>query len=292
MKHHFGDFLDRTANYWTMVPNRERFAYANDVENLDKQSVKILTISKDHVNWKQVFDCPHIEEVTLHDPSQEQVEMIQKLKTLKRLRMTFFRTKNIDFIENLTDLEEVVFEYVSGFSDLSPLKKLTKLRSLHLENLRRVSDFDGLTDIKSLQYLHIDGTFDWNQPINNFNFLNGLPNLEVFSLGFITSKTEYPALLPIVSLKKLKKIKIGRSIFKLNEYAFLQVALPNVEGCSWDICMDLGTQYDFLGKGTGYIKKTSKNLKVRCDEFEELYNNIIEEAKKTYGELASKLQVG
>jgi Leucine-rich repeat (LRR) protein len=172
MKHHFGDLLDRTDGYWTMVPNRERYAYTADVDIADKDNVKTLTISKNHTNWEQVFDCPNIEELTLHDPNIEQVEKIQKLTSLKRLRVTFFRAKNIEFIKALHNLEEIVFEYVSGFSDLSPLQKLQKLKSLHLENLRRVSNFNGLKGINSLKYLHIDGTVDWSQPIEDFNFFN------------------------------------------------------------------------------------------------------------------------
>ncbi len=151
MKHHFADFLDRTDDYWTIVPNRERYAYATDINIADKEIVKILTISKNHVNWEQVFECPNIEELTLHDPSKEQVEKIQQLKSLKRLRVTFFRAKDIEFIGNLPNLEEIILEYVSGFSDLSPLQKLTKLKSLHFENLRRVSNFDALRGVNSFE---------------------------------------------------------------------------------------------------------------------------------------------
>jgi hypothetical protein len=279
MKHHFGDFLDRSDGYWTIVPNRERYAYAADIDIADKETVKILTISKGHVNWEQVFYCPNIEELTLHDPSKEQVEKIQQLKSLKRLRVTFFRANDIEFIGNLFNLEEVVLEYVSGFSDLSPLQKLTKLKSLHLENLRRVSNFDGLKGINSLRYLHIDGTLDWNQPIEDFTFLTGLSNLEVFSLGFIISKTKFPAFLPILKLKKIRKIKIGRATFKTNEYAFLQVALPQVEGCAWDLCWDYNGNLEFLGKRAGFVKKNSANAKARCEDFVELFDNMKKESE-------------
>jgi hypothetical protein len=280
MKHHFGDFLDRTGDYWYIIPNRERYVYAADVDIANKKAVKILTISKDHINWKQVFDCPNIEELTLHNPSKEQVEKIQQLKSLKKLRITFFRTNDIKFIESLYNLEELVLEYVSGFSDLSPLQKLPKLRSLHLENLRKVSSFDGLKSINSLKYLHIDGTLDWNQPIEDFTFLTGLPNLEVFSLGFITSKAEFPAFLPILNLNKIRKIKIGRASFKTNEYAFLQVALPQVEGAEWDLCWDYNDSFEFLGKRAGFVKKNNPNAKARCDEFIEYYDKLKKESEE------------
>jgi hypothetical protein len=155
MKHHFGDFLDRTGDYWTTIPNRERFALIADFKIADKDAVKILTISKhqDGEHWRQVFDCPSLEELTLHDPSKEQVQAIRRLTDIKRLRVTFFRATDIDFISDLLDLEELILEYVSGFSDLTPLSKLTKLKSLHFENLRRVSNFDGLKGLNSLRYL-------------------------------------------------------------------------------------------------------------------------------------------
>jgi len=278
MKHHFGDFLDRTGDYWTIVPNRERYAYAADVDIDDKEAVKILTISKSHDNWKQVFDCPNLEELTLHDPSKEQVQAIRKLTQLKRLRVTFFRATDIGFIGDLHNLEELILEYVSGFSDLSPLLRLTKLKSLHLENLRRVSNFDGLRGLNSLRYLHIDGTLDWNQPIDNFEFVKGLPNLEVFSLGFVINKTEYPAFLPLLHLKKLKKIKIVRDTFKSNEFAFLQVALPDVEGCNWDLFWDTGDRFTFLGKRAGFVFKSNPLLTEKCDEFVQSFDKLKNEA--------------
>jgi Leucine-rich repeat (LRR) protein len=214
MKHHFADFLDREGDYWAIIPNRERYAYSADKKIKDTEKVKILTISKYDKNWKQVFDCPNIEEITLHEPSKEQVESIRILTDVERLRVTHLRTKDIDFISELNNLEELILEYVSGFHDLTPLRKLTKLRALHFENLRGVTNFDGLKGLDSLRYLHIDGTLDWNQPIKNFGFLAGLPNLEVFSLGFITNKSKFPALIPIIKLKKLKKINNIRSTNK------------------------------------------------------------------------------
>jgi hypothetical protein len=279
MKHHFGDLLDRKDDYWTIVPNVNRYSFSADNKIKDKTKVKVLTISKSDRNWTQAFDCPNIEEVTLHDPSKEQIAKIQQLKQLTRLRVTFFRTKEIAFIEALHNLEEVVFEYVSGFSDLSPLRGLNKLKSLHFENLRRVSNFDGLRGLKSLRYLHITGTLDWNQPIENFEFVTGLPNLEVFSLGWIISKTEYPALLPLITLKKLKRIQIVRDTFKSNEFAFLQVALPKVEGCDWDLFWDMGDRFSFLGKRAGFVFKSSPLLAERRHEFRQYFETLKDDAK-------------
>ncbi|HEU4470793.1 MAG TPA: hypothetical protein VFR58_06920 [Flavisolibacter sp.] len=288
MKHHFGDFLDRTADYWTTTPNRDRYAFIANFDISNKEEVKILTINKDQSkdHWEQIFDCPNLEELTLHNPSKEQVCAARKLTNIKRLRVSFFKTDDIEFIGELTNLEELILEYVSGFSDLTPLKKLTKLKSLLCENLRGVSNFDGLKGIKSLRYLHIDGTLDWKQPIESFNFLTELENLEVLALGFITNKSDYPALLPILALKKLKKFMTGMSTVAAREFAFLEVTIPDVYRCNFSngrlerYVINKDNWVYFLGKGTRSINLNDPRSKEKIELFEKKYEEYKLEAEE------------
>lgn len=110
--------------------------------------------------------------------------------------------------------------------------------------------------------------------------LIGLPNLEVFSLRFVTSKAKFPAFLPIINLRNLKKIKIVRDTFNTNEYAFLQVALPDIEGAEWDLFWDYQDRFEFLGKRAGFVKKNSQNAKERRDVFAHLYDKMKSEAEE------------
>lgn len=233
MKHHFGDFLDRDGDYWTIIPNRERYVYSiGDVEP-KSPDVTIVTIGADDENWERIFTLPNLEELTLHEPTNAQLESIAKLRGVRRLRITHARPKNVSFLSEMIGVEELVMEYVSGFSDLTPLQKMPKLRSLHLENLRRVSNFDGLSGIASLRFLSIYGTLDWKQPIDNFTFLRGLRDLEVLSMFQVFTKAPFPALLPAAHLRNLKKLKLHRSYLDVQEYALLEVALPEAEGTAW-----------------------------------------------------------
>lgn len=233
MRHHFGDFLDRVGGYWTTIPNRDRYAYRiGDVPSGSKE-VTIVTIGKEDENWSRALTLPNLEELTLHEPTQEQLEAISELRSLKRLRVTHARPRSIEFIESMHGVEELVLEYVSGFADLSPLRGLKRLRALHMENLRRVSNFSGLSGIDSLRYLAVYGTLDWKQPIENFEFLRGLPKLEVLALWQIISKKAFPALLPAVSLRCLKKLRLHGSYLAPEEYALLEEALRGVEGAAW-----------------------------------------------------------
>jgi hypothetical protein len=294
MKHHFGDRLDRTGDYWTTIPNRERFAFIADFEIANKDEVKILTISKtqNKNHWEQIFTCPNLEELTLQDPSKEQIEAIRKLTNIKRLRVTFFRATDIEFIGDLENLEELILEYVSGFSDLTPLRKLKRLKSVHFENLRRVSDFSGLAGIESLRYIYINGTFDWSQPVENFDFLEKVPNLEVFAVGFGVKilKPTYPIFKSLINHGKIKKIRIGRAFCNLEDYAFVEVLLGS-ENITYadDSPVRLVYEYegkvDFLGKGMRSV--SAINSQDKCDkvrkEYEILKAKANEYLKSYYG---------
>ncbi len=154
MKHHFGDFLDREGDYWTVVPNRERFTYRIGDVPVGSEETRIATIGSEDTSWRNVFTFPNLEELTLHNPSHEQLQAISELSLLKRLRITHARPRELAFISSLSHIEELVLEYVSGFSDLSPLRSLSRLKSLHIENLRKVSDFGGLSGLANLKFQH------------------------------------------------------------------------------------------------------------------------------------------
>ena len=242
MKHHFSDVLDRDGDHWTVVPNGERFAYQfHDIEEGDP-NIEVATIGKTTPQWQKCLRLPRLAEVTLHEASVEQLEAICECTSIKRLRISHLRPMTIESLSKLVQLEELVLEYVSGFSDLSPLSRLPNLRSLHLENLRRVSDFHGLSGCSSLRYLSIFGTLDWNQPIDNFEFLRGLKKLEQLGFAFVTSARAYPAFLPAKALKSLKAIKLPSNYFATQEYALLSVILDGVTGANWGAYRRVGLQ--------------------------------------------------
>lgn len=230
MKHHFGDMLDRSGGHWKFLPNAQRYAFHMPEWTSGQKLISIATISSEDRNWKLISTFPNLEELTLHSPSNEQIEFASRLWHLKRLRITHARTKNLEFMARLQNLEEVVLEYVSGFDDVSPLGNLSKLKALHIENVRRVSDFSGLRNSRSLAYLSIDGTFDWAQPVEGFDFLGSLISLEYLRLMNVrTPKTTQP-LSSLVGLKKLANVIIGMSTFPLEVFAWLEAKTPHVEG--------------------------------------------------------------
>lgn len=230
MKHHFGDMLDRSGGHWNFVPNAQRYAHQMPEWTTGQKLVSIATISGEDSNWELISTFPNLEELTLHSPSQDQIAFVSNLWRLKRLRITHARPKNLEFLARLQNLEEVILEYVSGFSDVSPLSELSKLTALHIENIRRVSDFAGLKNSPRLKYLSIDGTFDWAQPIESFDFFATISSLEILRLMNVRApKIENP-LSCLPELKSLSKIAFGMNTFPLEVFAWLQAKIPDVEG--------------------------------------------------------------
>lgn len=234
MKFHWGDFLDRESGHWAIIPNAERFNYHfEDIASAPK-STTILTITKNDQNWETAAKLPFLEELTLDNPNPAQLEFVSQLWRIKRLRISHARPKTLDFLSRLDQLEELVLEYVSKFTDLSPIGSVKNLRSLYIENLRGVRDFSGLEGARKLLHLSITGTLDWAQPIEDFGFLSSLKRLEILHLKQIRSHAKYPALLPLCELKELQKIYIYPSAFPLEEYAALEANIPNVKGAVRD----------------------------------------------------------
>ncbi len=230
MKHHFGDWLNRDKEYWTITPNRERWSYR--FENLSDAPIEssILTITKQDLNWERIFEFENLSELTLHEASKQQLESVKKLEGLTALRVSHARPKTLKFIEGQNNLEELVLEYVSGFDDLSPLTELPKLTALHMENLRRVRNFEGLSGCRRLKCLSIYGTLDWKQPIESLDFLKDLSELEYLDFGFINFLSGFPVFEPLASIKKLNEIRLGLSATTLENFAYLEANFPNIKG--------------------------------------------------------------
>lgn len=231
MKHHFADLLESSDQYWTITPNRERWScHFPDLSDAPG-NISRLTITGNDRNWERIKDFARLVELTLHEPNDSQLACLTDMPGLTSLRISHARPRTLDMVEGLSALRELVLEYVSGVSDLHPLGRLPALTALHLENLRRVSDFSGLGASRSLRCVAIYGTLDWNQPIESFDFLRGMESLEHLQLGFgVRVPDKLRPLDALLDLKKLARLEIGMGTLPLEEYAWLEAKLPHVQG--------------------------------------------------------------
>lgn len=266
MKHHFGDMLDRSGGHWNFIPNVQRYAFHMPEWTSGQKLVSVATISGEDSNWELIGTFPNLEELTLHSPNQEQISFVSNLWRIKRLRISHARPKNLEFIARLQNLEEVILEYVSGFSDTSPLGELSELKALHIENVRKVSDFSGIKNARSLAYLSIDGTLDWAQPIESFEFLGSLGSLEYLRLMNVRPPKISEPLISLLTLKNLTKIMFGMSTFPLEVFAWLQAKIPQVEGA-------VRPAFKKFGGENREIHPRDMRFRIPIEEFN-LYSNL------------------
>jgi len=252
--------LDRSGGHWSFLPNAQRYAFHMPEWTSGQKLVSIATISSEDKNWELISTFPNLEELTLHSPSHEQMAYVSNLWRLKRLRITHARPKSLAFISRLQNLEEIILEYVSGFDDISPLGQLSNLRALHIENVRRVSDFSGIKNAQNLRYLSIDGTFDWAQPVESFDFLGDLAQLEFLRLMQIRAPKVPNPLGSLLRLKNLSKLKISMSAFPIEVFAWIQARLPQVEGA-------IRPPYIKIGGENQEIRASDYRSRLPIDEF-------------------------
>ena len=146
-----------------------------------------------------------------------------------------------------------------------------------------MTDFAGLSGLDSLRFLSVYGTLDWKQPVADFEFIRGIPNLEILSMWQVINKTAFPATLPVLSLKRLKRIKMAWNVLSTEEYALLEAGLPHVSGADWGPYTEFkraegDVWFEFTGKGAGATKFGSKNAETRCAQFAEKYTQMKDRA--------------
>ncbi|WP_313437933.1 hypothetical protein [Stenotrophomonas sp.] len=230
MKHHYADFLDRTGDTWTLTPNAQRWScHVDDLVDVPDDIERLMVTAGDR-NWERMLQLPLLRELTLHEPSQAQLASLAQLPQLTALRISHARPKMLAMLEGMQALRELVLEYVSGFNDLSPVGRLPALSALHLENLRRVSDFSGLAGAPALRNLAVMGTLDWNQPVADPGFLAKLPALEAVSITWFRSPLVSGLPGALLRVPKLRKVHFSMSELPLEDFARIQAWLPNVEG--------------------------------------------------------------
>lgn len=317
MKHHFADVLNRSDEYWTISPNRERWSCHFPDLSQAADDTSRLTITKNDKNWQRVKQLEQLVELTLHEPAPSQLAALDELPKLTALRISHARPKTLEMLEGQTALRELVLEYVSGVDDLRPIGNLPALTSLHMENLRRVSDFSPLGASKSLRYLSIFGTLDWSQPVESFDFLGAIKSLEFLKLGFgVRVPNKSPLFASLLELNKLSQLEIGMGTLPLEEFAWLEAMLPQVEGAvrpafvqfgGKDRKLDAqdyrsklplnefqrftglyidenGNRYEkvpyqamLLGKGQRNISGTDKRVAEKCRLHEEKYQQMVKQ---------------
>ncbi len=285
MEHHFGDFLDRESGVWTITPNAQRWQHHYPDLATAPEDVSVLTLTRDDQNWRRVEQFRGLTELTLDRPSPEQLAAVASFPKVSVLRISHARPKNLDFLRGQPLLRELVLEYVSGFKDIGPVGELPNLIALHCENLRAVRDFSGLGASRSLELLSIQGTLDWNQPIESLDFLGDIESLKHFSLWLSRAPQVEQPFLSVLKLNRLIKFDVGMDTVPLEVHAWLKAKLPAVLGTQRPAFFKGGEDESspnayLLGKGERWITGKEEKIDQKCRAHAERFERLVASYKE------------
>ncbi|MBK0010276.1 leucine-rich repeat domain-containing protein [Bacillus sp. S35] len=233
--------------------SEEETVYINDkyldecIEYINRHRVKSLNITNEHYKREDInflFQCNHIEYLSIHGEYLKDISGIYSLKNLKGLGITSTnldidlshlntlesltlswnkKFKNINQLSNLKGL--YIWKYNPGNKNLEEFKELKNLENLHLTQCR-------VESLQGIQYLNKLNSLDIAY-LRSLKSLEGLENLDV-SLKFL--KIEACKNIEDVSviglLKNLEKLSLPRcgelpsinfikNLKKLNGFSFL-----------------------------------------------------------------------
>lgn len=131
-------------------------------------------------------DFARITTFTLEDKPLSSIKLLSKFTNLQELKLRYIRFPEKDIPKWVKFLEKihVLNESKKTFIDLSPLKNLSNLRTLHLDYVP-ISDITPLKELVNLEELSIDYT-----NVSDIQPLEGLRNLKELYIGNCKSITD------------------------------------------------------------------------------------------------------
>ncbi len=141
---------------------------------------------------------------------QELFDAVCSQKRLKQLDIKWGAYKDISAIENLTSIELLCIGSGAGVESVEPLSKLKNIIALQVENFQKITNYDCLSELITLESLSIEG--DRMGPkyikIDTIDFVCNISQLRFFRL--LAVRLESKDYSPIIELKNLENLTLGK----------------------------------------------------------------------------------
>ena len=166
------------------------FSFLKDLPNLKRLSVN--TIGKTEINlinqrsleylaieWRKgkirgLENCKNLSSLGLIDYSEQDLNPIRSVGSLKDLRIKTAGIVSVEGIEELHRLERLLLGNCRKLTSIRSINGLEQLESLEIEACRKISDFDELTNLPKLEHLRLTNCGE----IASLAFTDNFPSLE------------------------------------------------------------------------------------------------------------------
>lgn len=189
------------------------------------------------------------------------------------------RSFDLSSLEKCTELDAVQFYWNTKQERLWDVKKNTKLKSFHITDFYKVTDFSALrgSTIEQLELFGCNGasSFVSKLHIDDLSFILDMPRLRALRLDIIKDESSEYYLKLLAKLTELEVFSTPDSFFTFQQFAWLKAHLPNVkEGLN---CVEKygDDWYGVIGRRT---PKTLTDI-AKTEKYQKRYDTLIEKYK-------------
>lgn len=189
------------------------------------------------------------------------------------------RSFDLSSLEKCTELEAVQFYWNTKQESLWDVKKNTKLKSFHITDFYKVTDFSALrgSTIEQLELFGCNGasSFVSKLHVDDLSFILDMPRLRALRLDIIKDEPSEYYLKMFAKLTELELFSTPDSFFTFQQFAWLKAHLPNVkEGLN---CVEKygDDWYGVIGRRT---PKTLTDI-AKTEKYQKRYDTLIEKYK-------------
>jgi len=219
----FGDKDIFDLKFLELMPNLVKFSVDNvqNVKNIEYISrltkLKSLKLGIYNLDSFEILEClpSSLEKIILEKTKSKKLDL-KSLKNFVNLKSIYIEshTKNIEVLNELTNLEDVTLRSVS-LDNLSCIRSLKNLKSLNIK-LGHIKDFSAIEHFKNLEYIEL-----WQiRGLFNLSFISQLTGLKKLFLQSLNNITRFPEL---NNLEKLNWILLD-NMKNLNDFSSLEFA--------------------------------------------------------------------
>ena len=243
---------DIENGFWNIHNRKPEYLYCDDEKIHTVNSLGLGFINEHNktkelkVWYSKLEKLDNIEYIWIsHKINQVKFESICRMKNLKGICINWSSIKNLDCLENLTNLQHLNLGLSSGIESIKPVGEIQNLITFESENLKKVKDWNYLSNLTQLEGLGIYGGMYKRLKLESIDFVKELLNLKYLFL--ISTSLLNKSLKPIENLKELRSLKLTND-WPEEEFQKLRTELPKLE--YGNVANDKQTQYlkRILGK--------------------------------------------
>lgn len=177
------------SNGLELFENLERLSYDSipdfDFRKLPQiKDIHIECTKKTPLNY---FNIPRLQKLDIINPCGNDFLFLQDATELRALRIVDGSMKSMQGIDHLKNLSELKLLGMKRLEEIASLGKCSELESLEID-APRILDFQPIIELKRLRFISIDAK---NITINNFEWLNEMPFLEIAYLGVMAQGIDW-----------------------------------------------------------------------------------------------------